>query len=65
MLKYKRIALKHWQLLFKHENQKRLKMAGTLQFLYKSRLALSLGTLEHFYGRKVPQKKVLKTQQAR
>lgn len=61
MLKYKRIALKHWQLLFKHHVNKRRKMAGTLEFLYKVKLADSLGTLEHFYGRKVKPRQVLKT----
>ncbi len=40
-------------------------MAGTLEFLYKSRLADSLGTLEHFYGHRVHPQKVLKIQNER
>ena len=65
MMKYKRIALQHWQLLYNHEDNKKRKMAGALLFIYQSRLASSLGTLDNFYGRKVPKKQVQKTQQAR
>ena len=61
MLKYKGIVLKHWQLLKNHEDFRKQKMAAALHFLYSSRLALSLGTLERFYGRSVRKIQVKKT----
>lgn len=64
MLKYKQIALKHWQLLYKHQLAKKHKMGSLLHYMYLSRLALTLGKLEQVYGRKVPAKKVHQARKA-
>ena len=65
MLKYKRIAMMHWQLLQKHMVAKRQRMAGTLLFMYKKRLTEGFATLEHAYGRKESLQKVRNIQHAR
>ena len=51
MLKYKRIALKHWQLLYKHQEMRKQRLGATFQNLYRKKLAEGLATLNRFYGR--------------
>ena len=62
MQKYKGIPYQHWQNLKLHYTEKKKKMAGTLHFIYKARLSQAMGVLDHYYGRSVDPKQVLKTQ---